>query len=157
MRDPPRLRISPPTASSGWAPSHIDIYRPARLDPNVPIEETAGAIADLIKAGHVRYLGLSEVSAETAARANAVHPVVDLQIEYAVVTRSMEAAILPRLRELGVGVTAYGVLSRGLISTQTVEGKQKQRPFFPRFAGENLRRNEALVRKLAEIAEPARA
>jgi len=94
----------------------IDIYRPSRLDPAVPIEETVGAVADLIKAGHVRFLGLSEVSAETVARANAIHPVVDLQIEYACVTRGIEARTLPKLRTLGVGVTAYGVLSRGLIT-----------------------------------------
>jgi len=132
---------------------YIDIYRPARLDPAVPIEDTAGAIADLIKAGHVRYLGLSEVSAETVARANKVHPVVDLQIEYALVTRMVERTILPNLRALGVGVTAYGVLSRGLISTATVEGQTKERPFFPRFSGDNLKRNEALVKKLAAIAK----
>ncbi|HXC55999.1 MAG TPA: aldo/keto reductase [Rhizomicrobium sp.] len=130
----------------------IDIYRPARLDPNVPIEETAGAVADLIKAGHVRHLGLSEVSAETARRAHAITPVCDLQIEYALVTRMVERRILPALRELGVGVTAYGVLSRGLISNATVAGETTERPFFPRFVGENLKRNEALVKKLAEIA-----
>jgi aryl-alcohol dehydrogenase-like predicted oxidoreductase len=132
---------------------YIDIYRPARLDPGVPIEDTAGAVADLIKAGHVRYLGLSEVSAETVARAAKVHPVADLQIEYALVTRMIERDILPKLRALGVGVTAYGVLSRGLISTATVAGQMKERPFFPRFVGDNLRRNEALVKKLAEIAK----
>lgn len=131
---------------------HIDIYRPARLDRAVPIEDTAGAVADLIKAGYVRYLGLSEVSAATVARANAVTPVVDLQVEYALITRMIEHDILPKLRELGIGVTAYGVLSRGLISTATVEGKQKERPFFPRFTGDNLKRNEELVQKLAGIA-----
>jgi aryl-alcohol dehydrogenase-like predicted oxidoreductase len=131
---------------------YIDIYRPARLDPAVPIEETVGAIADMIKMGYVRHLGLSEVSAETVARAQAVHSVVDLQIEYGVVTRMIEPRILPELRKLGVGVTAYGVLSRGLISTATVEGQTKEHPFFPRFRGENLARNTALVRKLAEIA-----
>ncbi len=131
----------------------IDIYRPARLDPQVPIEDTVGAVADLIKAGYVRYLGLSEVSASTVARANAVYPVVDLQIEYAVVTRMIERKLLPALRELGVGVTAYGVLSRGLISTATLEGKTKPNPFLPRFSGDNLKRNEALVKKLAEIAK----
>jgi aryl-alcohol dehydrogenase-like predicted oxidoreductase len=131
---------------------YIDIYRPARLDPAVPIEETVGAIADMIKLGYVRHLALSEVSAETVARAAAVHPVVDLQIEYGVVTRMIEPRILPALRKLGVGVTAYGVLSRGLISTATVEGKTKEHPFFPRFTGENLARNTVLVRKLGEIA-----
>ncbi len=130
----------------------IDIYRPARLDPSVPIEDTVGAVADLIKAGHVRYLGLSEMSAQTVARANMVHPVVDLQIEYALVTRKIETGILPKLRELRVGVTAYGVLSRGLISAATVAGQTKENPFLPRFTGDNLKRNEALVKKLAEIA-----
>jgi pyridoxine 4-dehydrogenase len=131
---------------------HIDIYRPSRLDPAVPIEETVGAIADMIKAGYVRHIGLSEVSAETVARASAVHPIVDLQIEYGVVTRMIEKKVLPGLRKLGVGVTAYGVLSRGLISTQTVDGQQKERPYFPRFVGDNLARNTALVKKLNEIA-----
>jgi pyridoxine 4-dehydrogenase len=132
---------------------YIDIYRPARLDPTVPIEDTAGAVADLIKAGHVRHLGLSEVSAATVKRAHAVTPVVDLQIEYALVTRMIERDILPELRKLGVGVTAYGVLSRGLISTATLEGKTRENPFLPRFAGDNLKRNEALVKKLADIAK----
>src|SRR6202034_3682855 len=95
---------------------YIDIYRPARLDPGVPIEETVGAIADLIKAGYVRHVGLSEVGVETIRRANAVHPIVDLQIEYALISRSPEAQIFPALTELGIGVTAYGVLSRGLLS-----------------------------------------
>ncbi|HEY5047374.1 MAG TPA: aldo/keto reductase [Rhizomicrobium sp.] len=131
---------------------YIDIYRPARLDPNIPIEETVGAISELIGKGYVRHLGLSEVSAETVRRANAVHPVVDLQIEYALVTRMMETRLLPTLRELGIGVTAYGVLSRGLISTATVEGRMKERAHFPRFAAENLKRNEALVRALGDIA-----
>jgi aryl-alcohol dehydrogenase-like predicted oxidoreductase len=132
---------------------HIDIYRPARLDPHVPIEDTVGAVAEMIKAGYVRHLGLSEVSAETVARAGAVQPVVDLQIEYGVVTRMIERKILPAMRKLGVGVTAYGVLSRGLISTATVEGQTKERPFFPRFVGENLSRNTQLVKKLADIAK----
>jgi aryl-alcohol dehydrogenase-like predicted oxidoreductase len=133
--------------------NHIDIYRPARLDPVVPIEDTIGAIADLVKAGFVRHIGLSEVSAETVRRAQAVHPIVDLQIEYAIVTRMIEHKILPGLRELGVGVTAYGVLSRGLISAATVAGNTRERPFFPRFSGANLPRNVALVQKLAEIAK----
>jgi aryl-alcohol dehydrogenase-like predicted oxidoreductase len=131
----------------------IDIYRPARLDPSVPIEDTAGAVADLIKAGYVRHLGLSEMSAETVKRAHAVTPVTDLQIEYALITRGPEQRVLPGLRELGVGVTAYGVLSRGLISTAAVEGQLKERPYFPRFVGDNLKQNVALVKTLAEIAK----
>ncbi len=95
---------------------YIDIYRPARLDPNVPIEDTVGAIGDLIKQGYVRYVGLSEVSAQTIRRAQAVHPISDLQIEYSLISRGIEKDILPTCRELGIGITAYGVLSRGLIS-----------------------------------------
>jgi pyridoxine 4-dehydrogenase len=131
---------------------YIDIYRPARLDPAVPIEETAGAVADLIKAGYVRHLGLSEMSAETARRAQTVTPVTDMQIEYAMITRGIESKVLPGLREQGIAVTAYGVLSRGLISAATVAGAQKERPFFPRFVGENLQKNTELVRSLNQIA-----
>ena len=95
---------------------HIDIYRPGRLDPNVPIEDTVGAIGELVKAGYVRAIGLSEVGLETIRRAHAVHPIGDLQIEYSLVSRAPEARIFPLLKELGIGVTAYGVLSRGLLS-----------------------------------------
>ncbi len=135
---------------------HIDIYRPARLDPNVPIEETVGAIADLIKAGHVRHVGLSEVGAETIRRANSVHPVADLQIEYSVISRGIEDEILPTCRELGVGITAYGVLSRGLISghwSRAAGAKGDLRVNYPRFQGENLERNLGLVEALRGIAE----
>ncbi|MBV9000622.1 MAG: aldo/keto reductase, partial [Solirubrobacterales bacterium] len=95
---------------------YVDIYRPARLDQNVPIEETVGAIADLVRAGYVRYIGLSEVGADTIRRAAGVHPICDLQIEYSLISRAIERAILPACRELEIGITAYGVLSRGLIS-----------------------------------------
>src|ERR1700742_4008042 len=95
---------------------HIDIYRPARLDPAVPIEDTIGAIAELVKAGYVRAIGLSEMNAETIHRAAAVHPISDLQIEYSLISRGIEDSILPACRDLGIGITAYGVLSRGLIS-----------------------------------------
>ncbi len=104
---------------------YIDIYRPARLDPNVPIEETVGAIAEMIKAGYVRYVGLSEVGADTIRRAAAVHPICDLQIEYSLISRGIEDNILPTLRELGIGVTAYGVLSRGLISGHWQKGEAR--------------------------------
>jgi aryl-alcohol dehydrogenase-like predicted oxidoreductase len=135
---------------------HVDVYRPARLDPAVPIEETVGAIADLVKAGHVRHLGLSEVGAETIRRAHAVHPVADLQIEYSLMSRGIEADILPTCRELGVGVTAYGVLSRGLLSghwtaDRALPGNDFRR-YSPRFAGENLDKNLALVEALRGIA-----
>src|SRR5579859_3632164 len=131
---------------------YVDIYRPARLDPAVPIEDTIGAIADMVKAGHVRHIGLSEVGAETLRRARAVHPISDLQIEYSLISRGIEVEILPTCRELGIGVTAYGVLSRGLISGHW-SAERAQAPGdsraaggrFPRFRGENLERNLALV------------
>ena len=135
----------------------VDIYRPGRLDPSVPIEETVGAIAEMIKAGHVRYAGLSEVGAETLRRAHAVHPIADLQIEYSLLSRGIESDILPAARALGVGVTAYGVLSRGLLggrwSKERALAKGDIRNFLPRFHGENLERNLALVEALREVAE----
>jgi aryl-alcohol dehydrogenase-like predicted oxidoreductase len=135
---------------------YIDIYRPARLDPNVPIEDTVGAIVDLVKAGYVRYLGLSEVGATTIRRANAVMPVADLQIEYSLISRGIEAAILPACRELGVGITAYGVLSRGLISGHwSPDHSTDARDFrthSPRFQGENLAHNLSLVDTLRQLA-----
>lgn len=131
---------------------HIDIYRPARLDPAVPVEDTIGAIAGLIKAGYVRSIGLSEVGVETIRRAHAVHPIADLQIEYAMVTRNVEKEILPVLRELGIGVTAYGVLSRGLLSGSTPQSKSDIRSYLPRFTGDNYQRNRAVVDALASIA-----
>ena len=120
---------------------HIDIYRPGRLDPTVPIEDTIGAVADLVKAGSVRAIGLSEVGPETIRRAHAVHPISDLQIEYSIISRSPEARIFPLLAELGIGVTAYGVLSRGLLSGSRPASPRDLRRHLPRFAGENLDRN----------------
>jgi aryl-alcohol dehydrogenase-like predicted oxidoreductase len=140
---------------------YIDIYRPARVDPSVPFEDTIGAVADMIKAGYVRHLGLSEIGAETLRRAHAVHPVADLQIEYSLISRGIEADILPACRELGVGVTAYGVLSRGLLSGHWSKEKTGAgfdfRAHLPRFSGENLDRNLALVEALRSIAESKRA
>ena len=135
---------------------YIDIYRPSRLDPSVPIEDTVGAIADLIKAGYVRHIGLSEVGAATLRRAHAVHPISDLQIEYSMVSRAIEADILPVARELGIGITAYGVLSRGLISghwRHDREGEQDFRGHSPRFQGANLAINLALVERVRAIAD----
>lgn len=136
---------------------HIDVYRPARLDPNVPVEETVGAIADLVKAGYVRHIGLSEVGADTLRRAAAVHPISDLQIEYSLISRGIEAEILPTARELGIGVTAYGVLSRGLLSGHWQRDREIAatdfRGFSPRFQGENLTHNLSLVEALRAIAE----
>jgi aryl-alcohol dehydrogenase-like predicted oxidoreductase len=134
----------------------IDVYRPARLDPDVPIEETVGAIKDLIDAGYVRHVGLSEMGVETIRRAHAVHPIADLQIEYALITRGIEQAILPTCRELGIAVTAYGVLARGLIGGHWRPGAAMQddhRGSTPRFQGANLDRNLALVEALRAVAE----
>ncbi len=131
---------------------HIDIYRPARLDPTVPIEETIGAIADLVKAGYVRYIGLSEVGPDTIRRAHAAHPITDLQIEYALISRDPERKIFPVLEDLGIGVTAYGVLSRGLLSGSIPSGKGDFRAYLPRFSGENATRNQRLVERLNSLA-----
>jgi aryl-alcohol dehydrogenase-like predicted oxidoreductase len=131
---------------------HIDIYRPARLDPQVPIEETIGAIRDMVTAGYVRYIGLSEVGPDTLRRAHAVHPISDLQIEYSLVSRSPEAALVPVLQELGIGLTAYGVLSRGLLSGSSTTGKGDFRSYLPRFSGENLVQNQRLVGVLKTLA-----
>ncbi|MBL8628988.1 MAG: aldo/keto reductase [Rhodospirillaceae bacterium] len=134
---------------------YIDIYRPARLDPNVPIEDTVGAVADMIKAGYVRHVGLSEVGPKTLRRAAKVHPVADLQIEYAIVSRGIEAGILPTCRELGIGITAYGVLSRGVISGHWSKDRDTTHDFrahSPRFQGANLDKNLALVERLRAVA-----
>ncbi|MFC3893452.1 aldo/keto reductase [Lentzea rhizosphaerae] len=131
---------------------HVDIYRPARLDPNVPIEATIGAIAEQIEKGYVRHIGLSEVGAETIRRAHAVHPIVDLQIEYGLLERGVEREILQTTRELGISITAYGVLSRGLISATPPAIGDDYRVHTPRFQGDNLIHNQALVEKLNEIA-----
>ncbi|MFJ5707761.1 MULTISPECIES: aldo/keto reductase [unclassified Streptomyces] len=136
---------------------HIDVYRIARVDPDVPIEETVGAIAGLVEAGHVRHIGLSEVGADTLRRAAAVAPIADLQIEYSLISRGIEEKILPTARELGIGVTAYGVLSRGLISGHFTRDRALApgdfRGMSPRFQGENLHRNLDLVDRLRAVAE----
>jgi aryl-alcohol dehydrogenase-like predicted oxidoreductase len=133
---------------------YVDLYQPARLDPRVPIEDTVGAIAEMIQAGYVRYLGLSEMGAETIRRAHAVHSVTALQIEYSLMSRGIEAVILPTVRELGIGVTAYGIMSRGLLSTSSAReiGPADPRSRFPRFRGENLKRNLDLLAALEKIA-----
>jgi pyridoxine 4-dehydrogenase len=135
---------------------HIDIYRPARLDPSVPIEETIGAMAELIKAGYIRHIGLSEVGVETIRRAHKVYPIADLQIEYSLVSRGIEHDILPTCRELGIGITAYGVLSRGLISGHWSKDGAKAgdfRSMSPRFQAGNVDANLALVDRLRAIAQ----
>ena len=133
---------------------YIDLYQPARLDPRVPIEDTVGAIAEMIQAGFVRYLGLSEMGAGTIRRANAVHQVTALQIEYSLMSRGIEKQLLPAVRDLGIGVTAYGILSRGLLSTASAReiGAGDLRVRFPRFQGENLQRNLDLLKPLDDIA-----
>jgi aryl-alcohol dehydrogenase-like predicted oxidoreductase len=134
----------------------VDIYRPARLDPSVPIEDTVGAIAELVEAGYVRHVGLSEVGPDTIRRAHAVHPVSDLQIEYSLASRGIEREILPVCRELGIGVTAYAVLSRGLLSGRWTPdrelGSTDFRGHSPRFQGANLAQNLALVETLRTVA-----
>jgi aryl-alcohol dehydrogenase-like predicted oxidoreductase len=135
---------------------YIDIYRPSRLDPTVPIEDTVGVIADMVKAGYVRHIGLSEVGADTIRRASAVHPISDLQIEYSLISRGIEEEILPTCRELGIGITAYGVLSRGLISGHWSKAREGERDFranAPRFQGANLDTNLALVDAIRGIAD----
>jgi aryl-alcohol dehydrogenase-like predicted oxidoreductase len=132
---------------------YVDLYQPARLDPQVPIEDTVGAIAEMITAGYVRYLGLSEVGADTIRRAHAVHPVSELQIEYSLMSRGIEKQILPTVRELGISVTAYGILSRGLLSSGTARlAGNDPRARFPRFRGENHERNLELLAALETIA-----
>jgi aryl-alcohol dehydrogenase-like predicted oxidoreductase len=131
---------------------HIDNYRLSRFDPEVPIEDTIGAIADLVKSGHVRYIGLSEVGSATIQRAHATHPITDLQIEYALITRSIEATILPTLRHLGISVTAYGVLSRGLLTNSQLAPAGDFRAHLPRFTGANLAKNRQMATALADFA-----
>ena len=135
---------------------YIDIYRPSRLDPTCPSKTRSGALADMVKAGYVRHIGLSEVGPDTIRRAAAVHPISDLQIEYSLISRGIEAEILPTCRKLGIGITAYGVLSRGLISghwTKAREGEHDFRGNSPRFQGANLDANLALVETLRGIAD----
>lgn len=136
---------------------YIDLYQPARLDPTVPIEETVGAIQEMVQAGYIRHIGLSEVGVDTIRRAHAVHPISWLQIEYSLLSRGIEAEILPTVRELGIAVTAYGVLSRGLLSghwsKERSEQSQDFRRHLPRFSGENLDRNLSLVEALRQIAQ----
>jgi len=132
---------------------HVDVYRPARLDPSVPIEETIGSIAELVEKGYVRHIGLSEVGSETIRRAAAVHPIVDLQIEYSVLSRGIEDDILETCRDLGIAITAYGVLSRGLIAGAGASADPSDwRRHSPRFTSGNFERNQALVARLEPIA-----
>jgi aryl-alcohol dehydrogenase-like predicted oxidoreductase len=158
---PPAVKTALAYSLQRLRTDHIDIYRPARLDPQVPIEETIGAIAEMVQAGYVRWIGLSEVGAQTIRRAAAVHPICDLQIEYSLISRGIEREILPTCRELGIAITAYGVLSRGLISGHWSRQRSLAGTDFrsraPRFQGENLERNLELVDALAAVADGLRA
>ena len=131
----------------------IDVYRPARLDPAVPIEDTIGAIADLVKAGFVRKIGLSEVGVDTIRRAAKVHPIADLQIEYSIASRGPEAKIFPALHELGIGATLYGVFSRGLLTGSKPQGPRDFRAYLPRFGGENAAKNADVAGAFATFAK----
>ena len=154
---PPAVKTAAAYSLQRLGTDHIDIYRPARLDAKVPIEETIGAIGELIDAGYVRRVALSEVGAETIRRAAATRPICDLQIEYSLISRGIERDILPACRELGIGITAYGVLSRGLISGHWTPDRRLAAGDFrsraPRFQGENLESNLALVEQLRAVAE----
>jgi aryl-alcohol dehydrogenase-like predicted oxidoreductase len=132
---------------------YVDLYQPCRVDAQTPFEETIGAIADLVKAGYVRYIGVSEASAASIRKAHAVHPISALQIEYAVVTRGVEAEILPAVRALGISVIAYGVLSRGLLTGSPITSPKDFRRHFPRFQGANYEKNRALIDTLNGLAE----
>ena len=132
--------------------SYVDIYRPARIDDKIEIEQTIGAVAEMVKQGYVRQAGLSEVGVETTRRAQAVTPISDVQLEYGLSTRGMEAKVLPGLRELGIGVTAYGVIGRGLLSGSLPKDKGDFRRFLPRFTGANLMTNQGLISRLGEMA-----
>jgi aryl-alcohol dehydrogenase-like predicted oxidoreductase len=154
---PPAVKTALAYTLNRLGVEYIDVYRPARLDSEVPIEETIGAIGELVQAGYVRHVGLSEVGADTMRRAAAAHPICDLQIEYSLISRGVEDEILPTCRELGIAITAYGVLSRGLISGHFSADRELPandfRAHAPRFSRENRERNLALVDALREIAE----
>ncbi len=158
---PPALKTALAHSLTRLGVEHVDIYRPARLDPNVAIEETVGAIAELVEAGYVRYIGLSEVGPETIRRAAATHAICDVQIEYSLISRGIEEAILPTCRDLGIGVTAYGVLSRGLISGHFSADRELAPTDFraraPRFSAANRAHNLALVDALRALAETKQA
>lgn len=134
---------------------YVDLYQPCRVDPSLPIEETVAGIAELVKAGYVKHIGLSEVSAKTLRRAHAVHPIAAVEIEFSLMDRNIETELLPTARELGVAIVAYGVLSRGLIQSkgQVQVGDKDYRAYLPRFSGENFEKNQNLVQQLQELAE----
>ncbi len=137
---------------------HVDLYYQHRMDPNVPIEETVGALAEQVEAGKIRHIGLSEAKPETIRRAHATHPITALQTEYSLWTRELEAEILPTIRELGIGLVPYSPLGRGFLSGRFTDPEKDLdaddfRRHGPRFTGENLERNKALAAKVRELAE----
>jgi aryl-alcohol dehydrogenase-like predicted oxidoreductase len=158
---PPAVKTALAHTLTRLGVDHIDVYRPARLDPDVPIEETVGAIGEMVQAGYVRHVGLSEVGAETIRRAAAAHPICDLQIEYSLISREIEDEILPTCRELGIAVTAYGVLSRGLISGHFSPERELApgdfRSHAPRFSKDNREHNLAIVDALRAAADASGA
>ncbi len=135
---------------------HVDLYLQHRVDPGTPIEETVGALAELVTEGKVRHIGLSEASADTIRRAHAVHPIAAVQTEYSLFSRDVEAEVLPTLRELGIGLVAYSPLGRGFLSGRFSSPEDLDEGDFrralPRFTGANLETNQGLVAKLGEIA-----
>jgi aryl-alcohol dehydrogenase-like predicted oxidoreductase len=131
---------------------YIDLYQPSRVDARTPIEDTYGTLADLRKAGYIHHIGISEASTASIRRAQKAAPVIALQIEYSLVSRGPEASILPAALELGMGVTAYGVLSRGLLSGSPITSPKDIRSHLPRFRGENYEKNRAVVDALNRIA-----
>ena len=136
---------------------YIDLYQPCRVDPRTPFEETIGAISDMVKAGYVRHIGVSEASAASIRKANAVHPIAALQIEYSLASRGIEEEILPAVRELGISVTAYGIVSRGLLTGSPITSPKDFRKHFPRFQGENFEKNRSIVDALNAIAKSLNA
>jgi aryl-alcohol dehydrogenase-like predicted oxidoreductase len=136
---------------------YIDLYQPSRMDARTPVEDTYGALAGLVQAGYVRHIGISEASAASIRRAYKTAPIAALQIEYSLVSRGAEATILPAVRELEMGMTAYGVLSRGLLSGSPVTSPKDLRRHLPRFRGENYQKNQALAQTLRTIAESKNA
>lgn len=135
---------------------YVDMYYPARIDPNVPVEDTVGTLGELVTEGKIRYVGLSEAGAETLRCANAVHPIAMLQTEYSLWTREPEADVLPVCRELGIGLVAYSPLGRGFLTGAIQKPEDLAaddfRRHLPRYQGENLQRNLQLVEKIREIA-----
>jgi aryl-alcohol dehydrogenase-like predicted oxidoreductase len=136
---------------------HVDLYYQHRIDPNTPIEETVGALAELVQEGKIRHLGLSEAAPDTIRRAHATHPITAVQSEYSLWSRDVEAEVLPTLRELGIGLVAYSPIGRGFLAGRFTDPSELDEGDFrrsnPRFTGQNLERNQRLAAKVRELAE----